>query len=435
VDDLGPLLLEATPDRATHEALADLADLPASAGLGLAAARGLQALHRHARSRRALQATVHDAPPPLALQALTMLWSSAEPTLATEALPGSRLGAEAPALALARLSREPPGGLARTSSATTALGPAARWAASLTGTASPELEEATLDALLTWQHELAPELAQALRSRLTPPAQDLLGWLSRSQEPETAAALWVARRPARPVLRMALDLAVGRSWQTWGRHLAAAIATLETDVGMRAAAYRTMARLAQRRGDGDGVILGGLRALEVDPEDGETLDLLVDHLEVRPGHRRILQAWAAHVENDPRFALALRTLWADTGRARRALGPLLRARRARPRDAAVAAATGRLMLDQGRDEEALTHLLAAARLGHFAHDPAYGAPLALALARTGHPDRARKLYRHWLRRDEDGTIREELESLGSALGGPDVARLPRRRLPGGDRGD
>lgn len=365
------------PEQRPHQLLTALARVPARRGLGLLVAESLAALGRPALAVAPARASLREAPGPVAAQALAWLLSRDHEAAALHDLatrddwrrdPGAYLGqllalAPRPALApelerlLARLDQ-----------------PLAR-------DRVPPLVR-----LVTRWHRLLSEACVArLVAGLPPAAGAVLAMARHEEEPAAAPAPLLAAPPSPEVATLWIELLAERGWRRLAETSLPALLALPLRPGAAQPLYLAAARWAGLAGDRVHALFHGLHALELAPAGDEAVALLENLLEATPEDRRILQAWAAHAENDHRLALAQARLWAAAGRPWRALGALRRARRATPNDPRVARALGELLREGPRPEAAAPHLMAAAQEQRLAGGGA-APPVVLAAAAPGGDD-------------------------------------------------
>lgn len=289
--------------------------------------------------------------------------------------------------------------------------------------------------LLHWHQALPDDLAENLRGRLPPAHQAILAAGTSPSEPPLPPRELGTPGLDGDAVEWWTELVMTRGWRKLARRSLDALDLDSLSRSVRRTVLLARARLEALEGEPIGALLRGLQALECAPGDPEVRDFLVQLLEDRAEQRRILHAWAAHVDNDHRFALPLADLWAASDRPRRGITPLRAARAAAPRSPRIASRLGSLLMEAGKNAEALPHLLAAARLWGFSFRSEYAGPLAEALARSGRRDQALRLFHFWLRGPRgQSEVAPLLRALASEVGFEEEAGELLRRFQPRSRG-
>jgi hypothetical protein len=220
--------------------------------------------------------------------------------------------------------------------------------------------------MIRWRRWLPGELLDRMGARLSPQGASILAAARQEAEPPAAPADLLASPPGPELAHLWVELLAERGWSRLAGSSLPALLELSLPAATARSLLLAQARWASLEGQGEAALLAGLRALELGPEDEETVIQVVGLVEDRPPTRRILQAFAPRVENDYRFAPAMARIWSAAARPWRAVGPLRRARQARPGDARLAALLGEVLRQTQGEEVARPHLLAAAHLAGLA---------------------------------------------------------------------
>jgi tetratricopeptide (TPR) repeat protein len=381
-------------------ALSELAELPPSQGLGMLVASAQEHLGLTKEARKQALASLREGPPRIAQEALSWLRLHGQEASALTALRRRRDWKTAPEDFLPEVRKIPPN-----SKLKDAMGDLLM---DLPLPLPPFLATHVGRLIETWSEVVDTPIRNRLTSLLPPLHRGILALALKKETPTEPPAALLVQPPDLGALNWWIELVMTRGW----RKLALASLGRLSQLSLGAEGARQVllarARLETLQGHEIGALLRGLRALEAVPDSPETLQFLLSVVSDNPEKRRILMAWAAHVDNDHRYALPLAELWSASARPKRALSPLLQARAAAPRNAALAARLGTLLQDLGKTSKALPHLLAAARLSGFRYHPGYARPLMRALASAGKPDRVLRLFRYWIQGATPRTVLTEV---------------------------
>lgn len=377
------------------EVLVELADLAPGRGLGLLVARSFQALGNSERARAEALGAILEGPRELATEALTWLLRGRSEGLALASVRRRDDWTEMVPDLLAILATLPP--------SSTLAPPLQDFLLQLPEESLKEYATPVGRILQAWSEHFSTSLSSQLQGRLPHLHQEILELAAQGQEPRTGPSSLTAEATNEDAVEWWTELVMSRGWRKLARSSLGALDEDKLGRRSRRTVLLARARLESLDGEPIGALLRGLRALEAAPSDLETRGFLTALLEDDSDQRRILGAWAAHVDNDSRFALPLADLWASTARPQRGLAPLLAARAAAPRSPEVASRLGRLLQESGKADRALPHLLAAARLWGFAYSSDYAGPLAQALVDQGRVEHTLRLFHFWLRGPQAGT--------------------------------